>query len=115
MPGPGRNCGPASGTLSGRRSERGTGSMRVLVVEDYEVLRDSITQGLQEAGFAVDAAADGEEGLWHAESNDYDVVVLDLMLPKLDGLSLLKRLRARANRTHVLILTARDTPADRVR
>ena len=89
--------------------------MRVLVVEDYDVLRDSITQGLQEAGFAVDAAADGEDGLWHAESNDYDVVVLDLMLPKLDGLTLLKRLRARGNRTHVLILTAKDTPADRVR
>jgi DNA-binding response OmpR family regulator len=89
--------------------------MRVLVVEDYDVLRESITQGLQEAGYAVDAAADGEDGLWHAESNDYDVVVLDLMLPKLDGLTLLKRLRARGNRTHVLILTAKDTPGDRVR
>ena len=89
--------------------------MRVLVVEDYDVLRESITQGLQEAGYAVDAAADGEDGLWHAESNDYDVVVLDLMLPKLDGLTLLKRLRARGNRAHVLVLTARDTPADRVR
>jgi DNA-binding response OmpR family regulator len=89
--------------------------MRVLVVEDYDVLRDSITQGLQEAGYAVDASADGEDGLWHAESNDYDVIVLDLMLPKLDGMTMLKRLRARGNRTHVLLLTARDAPADRVR
>ncbi|MGB7159668.1 MAG: response regulator transcription factor [Tepidisphaeraceae bacterium] len=89
--------------------------MRVLVVEDFELLRESIAQGLREAGFAVDASADGEDGLWRARTNDYDVIVLDLMLPRLDGLSLLKRLRARGNRAHVLILTARDTSDDRVR
>ena len=59
----------------------------MLVVEDFEVLRDSISQGLREAGFAVDAAADGETGLWHAQSNDYDVIILDLMLPRIDGLT----------------------------
>jgi DNA-binding response OmpR family regulator len=88
--------------------------MRVLVVEDYELLRESVVQGLQEAGFAVDACADGEEGLWLAESNDYDVIVLDLMLPRLDGLSVLKRLRAKGKGTHVLILTAKGTSEDRV-
>jgi DNA-binding response OmpR family regulator len=89
--------------------------MRVLVVEDFEVLRDSISQGLREAGFAVDEAADGETGLWHAESNDYDVIILDLMLPRLDGMTVLKRLRAGGRQTHVLILTAKDTSDDRVK
>lgn len=79
------------------------------------MLRESLAQGLREAGYAVDAAADGEEGLWLAESNPYDVLILDLMLPKLDGLSLLKKLREKNNHTHVLILTARDAPDDRVR
>jgi DNA-binding response OmpR family regulator len=88
--------------------------MRVLVVEDFEVLRESIALGLREAGFAVDEAAEGETGLWYAQSNDYDVVILDLMLPRLDGLTVLKRMRAAGKRTHVLVLTARDTPEDRV-
>lgn len=89
--------------------------MRLLVVEDFEILRDSIAQGLREAGFTVDTAADGESGLWHAQSNDYDVIILDLMLPRVDGLTILKRLRAKQNNTHVLILTAKDTSADRVK
>jgi DNA-binding response OmpR family regulator len=59
-------------------------------------------------------SGDGEEGLWYATSNDYDVVVLDLMLPRVDGLTILKRLRAEGRATHVLILTARDTVQDRV-
>src|SRR5205085_3733304 len=70
--------------------------------------------GLRKAGYAVDLAADGEEGLWYARGNDYDVIVLDLMLPKLDGLSLLRRLRESGKDTHVLILTAKDTIEDRV-
>ena len=89
--------------------------MRVLLVEDFKLLRDSIAQGLREAGFAVDVAADGPTGLWLAKSNDYDVAILDLMLPGLDGLSLLKELRAAGGKTHVLILTAKDTPEDRVK
>jgi len=89
--------------------------MRVLVVEDYEPLLRSIAQGLREAGFAVDAAADGEEGLWYAQTNDYDAIVLDLMLPKIDGLSILRRLREAGNRTHVLILTAKDAIEDRAK
>ena len=61
----------------------------------------------RKAGYAVDAAADGEKGLWYAEANDYDVVVLDIMLPKLDGVSLLRRLREKARHIHVLLLTVR--------
>jgi DNA-binding response OmpR family regulator len=88
--------------------------MRVLVVEDYEPLARSVTQGLREAGYAVDLSADGEEGLWYAESNAYDAIVLDVMLPKLDGLTLLRRLREKKNAAAVLILTARDRLEDRV-
>jgi DNA-binding response OmpR family regulator len=89
--------------------------MRVLVVEDYAPLRKAVVQGLKEAGFAVDAAGDGEEGLWYARSNQYDVIVLDLMLPKKDGLSILSSLRQAGDPVHILILTARDTLDDRVR
>lgn len=88
--------------------------MRVLVIEDFDLLRDSLCQGLREAGFAVDAAADGKTGLWQAQSGSYDVIVLDLMLPGLDGLSILKTLRAKSIGSHVLILTAKDTPPDRI-
>lgn len=89
--------------------------MRILIVEDFELLRDSLAQGLRERGFAVDVAADGDQGLWLAKSNDYDVIVLDLMLPGIDGLTLLTSLRAKQVDTHVIILTARDTIEDRVK
>ena len=88
--------------------------MLVLIVEDNELLRDSLTQGLREAGFSVDAAADGKDGLWLAETGDYDVIVLDLMLPGMDGLTLLSTLRKKQKDTHVLILTAKDTVEDRI-
>jgi DNA-binding response OmpR family regulator len=88
--------------------------VRALVVEDYAPIRNAVCEGLVENGFAVDVAADGEEGLWLAESNLYDVIVLDLMLPKLDGLTVLKRLRARGSAAPVLVLTAKDTLEDRV-
>lgn len=88
--------------------------MRLLVIEDYEPLRNSLAHGLREAGFIVDATGDGEEGFWYAESEEYDVIVLDLMLPGMDGLSILERLRAKQSPAHVLILTAKDTLADRV-
>jgi DNA-binding response OmpR family regulator len=88
--------------------------MRVLVVEDYVPLRVALVKGLTDAGFAVDAASNGEDGLWHAESGYHDVIVLDLMLPKMDGLTLLGRLRAIHHDTHVLILTAKDKVADRI-
>ncbi len=88
--------------------------MRVLVIEDNQLLREAVCQGLREAGFAVDSASDGKTGLWHARSAPYDVIVLDLMLPGLDGMSVLRELRTAKVATHVLILTARDTPPDRI-
>jgi len=89
-------------------------AMRVLYVEDSESLRRSVGRALRHAGFAVDTAADGEEGLAAAELNEYDALVLDVMLPKLDGLGILRRLRAAGRAMHVLLLTARDTIPDRV-
>src|SRR4051794_5997985 len=89
--------------------------MRVLLVEDYLPLVEAVSEGLREAGFAVDVASDGNTGLWYATSNDYDVVILDLMLPGIDGLTLLERLRKGGHSAHVLILTAKDTTEDRVR
>jgi DNA-binding response OmpR family regulator len=88
--------------------------MRVLLVEDSKRLQATVGVALRRSGYAVDVAGNGEEGLWLAESNDYDVIVLDIMLPKLDGLSLLQRLRKEGNATHVLLLTAKDTVEDRV-
>lgn len=88
--------------------------MRVLVIEDFSPLRNSVVQGLAEAGFAVDAADNGEDGLWQAKSGEHDVVVLDLMLPKVDGLEILRSLRKLKSAAHILILTAKDTTADRI-
>ncbi len=89
--------------------------MRILLVEDSSRLRQAVSIWLRRNGLAVDTCADGEEGLFLAETNDYDVVVLDIMLPKLDGLTLLQKLRKQGKLTHVLLLTARDTVPDRVR
>ena len=89
--------------------------MRILVVEDVEALRESIVQGLREAGYAVDEAADGQAALWHARGGEHDVIVLDLMLPKVDGLSVIRALRRDRCPSFILVLTARDAPGDRVR
>ncbi|MEO8553243.1 MAG: response regulator transcription factor [Kofleriaceae bacterium] len=88
--------------------------MRVLVVEDYSPIRIAVRDALAEQGYAVDVASNGEDGLWLAEQNPYDVIVLDVMLPKVDGLEIVKRLRAKGSKVAVLLLTARDTVADRV-
>lgn len=88
--------------------------MRLLLVEDYPPLQKSVVKGLREAGFAVDATGDGREAFWLAQANEYDVIVLDLMLPGLDGLSILRTLREQGRQTHVLIMTARDAVPDRV-
>lgn len=89
--------------------------MRVLVVEDYQVIRDGLVEGLEREGFAVDATGDGHEGKWFAETNDYDLILLDLMLPGCDGLEILRSLRSAGKSAPVLLLTARDDVADRVR
>ena len=88
--------------------------MRILVIEDYRPLRQAVTAGLQEEGYAVDAAADGDEGWWHIQAATYDLIILDLMLPGINGTELLRRLQARGAATHVLVLTARDTIDERV-
>ncbi len=88
--------------------------MRVLVVEDEPGIANFVRQGLNEAGYAVDVAWDGQEGLAFALAADYDVLVLDIMLPRLDGLDLLRELRTQGNQTPTLMLTARDTVDDRV-
>lgn len=89
--------------------------MRILIVEDSAVLRDSLAQGLREAGYAVDAVADGKRGLIHAQTTDYDVIVLDWMLPEMDGLTVLGRIRDKRIPAAVLMLTAKDTLDDKVR
>ena len=88
--------------------------MRLLVVEDEPDLLNGLARALRRAGYAVDLAADGADGLYKAEGTDYDAVVLDVMLPKMDGWEVLSRLR-KIKKTPVLILTARDQTADRVR
>jgi DNA-binding response OmpR family regulator len=88
--------------------------MRLLVVEDDDLLRNSLCKGLAEAGYAVDATGDGQEGLWFARTNGYDVIVLDIMLPGIDGLSILSALRQEHSKAQVLLLTARDAVEDRV-
>ncbi len=88
--------------------------MRLLIVEDEPDLLRSLAQALREEGYAVDSANNGEDGLFNAESYDYDAIVLDVMLPRLDGWEILKRLR-KTKKTPVLMLTARDQPRDRVK
>lgn len=89
--------------------------MRLLLVEDSPRLSEAVSTGLRKSGYAVDVANDGPTGLWQAQSHDYDAIVLDLMLPGLDGLTLLDRLRNSGKQTHVLILTARDAVEERVK
>jgi len=88
--------------------------MRILIVEDEPDLLRSLAQALREEGYAVDTANNGEDGLFNAEGTDYDAIVLDVMLPKMDGWEILKRLR-KTKKTPVLMLTARDQSRDRVR
>jgi len=89
--------------------------VRVLLVEDDTTIAEFVARGLREAGFAVDHEADGEAGLAAAATSSYDVAIVDLMLPKRDGLSLIEELRRRGVATPVLILSARRSVDDRVR
>lgn len=88
--------------------------MRILLVEDSVRLRRTIAAALRRSGYAVDEASDGDEGLWLAQSVAFDALVLDIMLPGRDGLSVLRELRRVGSTAHVLLLTARDTIQDRV-
>ncbi|MBI1178088.1 response regulator [bacterium] len=89
--------------------------MRVLVVEDDAKIASFIVKGLKQSGFAVDHAPDGEEGLHLARSQNYDVTVLDIMLPKLDGLTLLRRMREAGIASPVIILSAMASVDDRIK
>ena len=90
-------------------------SMRILVVEDDKKIASFVVNGLKQSGFAVDHCAEGENGLIMAQSIAYDAAVVDIMLPKLDGLSLIQQLRAKGTRIPVLILSARASVDDRVK
>ena len=89
--------------------------MRVLIVEDDDILANVLKEGLEEEGYAVDIATNGEDGLYMAEVTPYDVVILDIMLPELDGWTVLERLREKGVQTPVLILTAKDDISDKVK
>lgn len=88
--------------------------MKLLVIEDSERLQRSLKHGLSRSGFAVDVVGDGEEGLAYARHGKYDVIVLDLLLPKMDGLTVLRRLREDGSNVHVLVLSAKDQVPERV-
>src|SRR5947207_10501903 len=89
--------------------------MRVLVVEDENRMANVLRRGLCENGFAVDVASTGDEGAWYACDNEYDAILLDVLLPGRDGFTLVRDLRAAGRWAPILLLTARDAVADRVR
>jgi len=97
------------------RKGAGTMSRRLLIVEDDDDTREFIAKGFSEEGYVVEAAADGREGLYHATDGGFDAIVLDRMLPGLDGLSLIKSLRAAGLKTPVLMLTAMSAVDERVK
>lgn len=89
--------------------------MRVLLIEDDSQIASFVVRGLKEAGFAVDHVADGQSGFSMATANEYDALVVDVMIPKLDGLTLIENLRGQGIGTPVLILSAKSSVADKVR
>jgi len=86
--------------------------MKILVVEDERRLSLNITKGITEQGFAVDQSFDGEEGLYMAQTGEYDLIILDIVLPKMDGIEICKTLRIGGNKTPILMLTAKATAED---
>jgi heavy metal response regulator len=89
--------------------------MRILVIEDEKKVANFIKKGLEEEHYSVDNAYDGESGLYMVEVNEYDLIVLDLMIPKIEGLEVLNRIRGNRNNVPILVLTAKDTVEDIVR
>lgn len=88
--------------------------MRLLLIEDNAPLRNAVGQYLQEAGYLVDTAPTGDEGLWAADGGGHDLILLDLMLPNVDGMEILRRLRAKGNPVHIIVISARDGLEDRL-
>ena len=95
--------------------QQGIKHMRVLIIEDDQQIASFVTRGLKQAGFAVDHVSDGEEGLQMAELNPYDVMVIDIMLPGLDGFSIIESLRSKGNPTPILVLSARGSLDDKLK
>jgi len=88
--------------------------MRLLLIEDNAPLRNAIGQYLREAGYLVDAIEAGDEGLWAAEHDGHDLILLDLMLPQVDGMEILRRIRTKENQVHIMVISARDRLEDRL-
>jgi heavy metal response regulator len=88
--------------------------MRILIVEDEKSLADVLKKGLEEEEYAVDVAYNGEDGLFMAENEPYDLIILDIMLPIVDGMTILKKIRKAGIKTPVLMLTAKDTVTDKI-
>lgn len=88
--------------------------MRLLLIEDSPTLQNAIAQYFREAGFIVETSATGDDGLWAASENPCDVILLDLMLPKIDGMEILRRLRTKQNPVHIMVISARDGLDDRL-
>ncbi len=88
--------------------------MRLLLIEDNAPLRNAVGQYLQEAGYLVDTMATGDEGLWAADGGGHDLILLDLMLPNVDGMEILRKLRAKGNPVHIIVISARDGLDDRL-
>ncbi|MES2476782.1 MAG: response regulator transcription factor [Verrucomicrobiota bacterium] len=88
--------------------------MRLLLIEDNAPLRNAVGQYLREAGYLVDVSATGDEGLWAADGGEHDLILLDLMLPNMDGMEILRRLRAKENPVHIIVISARDGLEDRL-
>ena len=89
--------------------------MRILLIEDDERIASFVSTGLKEAGFTVDYASDGEQGLYLALNKSYDAAIIDLMLPKMDGLTIIEEIRQRGGNTPVIILSAKRTVDDRIK
>ena len=89
--------------------------MRLLVVEDEKKLNELVTKKLKKEYYGVDSCFDGEEAIRYVEGTEYDAVILDIMLPKLDGFEVIKRIRAKKNKVPILLLTARDNIDDKVK
>ncbi len=106
---------PTASTLASDDAARSLRIMRILIAEDESRVATHIRNGLVEAGYAVDVAADGYEALWLAESNPYDALVLDIMMPGADGVTVVRQLRRKGLRVPVILLTARHELEDRIR
>ena len=88
--------------------------LRILLIEDDTSLQDVITKRLKSEGYLVDSCFDGADGFAYADGIDYDCIILDIMLPKMNGIELLQKLRSKGNKSNILVLTAKDSIADRV-